>query len=85
MFFTLFEARNYEKSLYLELNKNGNMYVAVVWKKENDEYLTVDRYENKHYASAKAVFDLYCIRHHAKHIKEVDNSDVYAYIASQYD
>lgn len=84
MYFTLFEA-NTAKYL-LELNKNGWLYVVLLWDKSSAEIKEAYRFETKNYNEAKGIFlakaSLYNL---TRFIKEVDNTDVYDYIESQHD
>ena len=84
MYFTLFEA-NTAKYL-LELNKNGWLYVVLLWDQTSGELKVEYRFETKNYKEAEGVFLTKACNYNLSHlIKQVDNTDVYDYIESQHD
>lgn len=85
MFFTLFDAMT--AKYLLELNKNGNTFVVILWDKRTPEDIKeITRFETKRYYEAEGIFNLYAKRYNLSHmVKKVDNTDVYNYIESQHD
>ena len=96
MIYTLFWARSTihcdicdAKDRYLELRKQGNMYVVDLTDMrhtpEGINPFTIEKREFKWYDEADRLFRTWANLFNMGKIHDVDNSDVYAYIESQHD
>ena len=74
---------------YLELRKQGNMYVVELMDMrhtpEGINPFTIEKVETKSYDEAHGTFCFWVYLFRMGKIHEEDNTDVYAYIESQHD
>jgi len=82
MHFTVKSATNLSGT-FVNLDKVGNRYHVVVFEQGN--YRTIARHVCNTYSNANGMFEILCARYGMKTEKDVDASEAYDYIASQYD
>lgn len=84
MYFTIMTAintRNLDKAL--DLSKSGNKYVVSIWDKAAHATRFCDECDT--YTEAEALFNSIAESEGFNVVKELDTSDAYAFINSQYD